>query len=66
MIFLILIYISSLPTPEFIAEPTPTPIPAAGPTKLELEIERLDLIVDMADPVSEPFSPPPVDMEVIF
>lgn len=43
--------------------PTPTPIPQ-NPTALQQELDRLEAIVDEADPNQKPLIPPPVDMDV--
>lgn len=43
--------------------PTPTPIPQ-NPTALQQELDRLETIVNEADPNQKPLIPPPVDMDV--
>lgn len=67
VIIIILMYVASnMNTNTPAPEPTPTPLPAQGPSNLRKELDRLQGIVDAADPVLAPFSPPPVDMEVEF
>lgn len=43
--------------------PIPTPIPQ-NPTALQQELDRLETIVNEADPNQKPLIPPPVDMNV--
>jgi hypothetical protein len=46
--------------------PTPTPAAPQTPSKTMSELQRLQLIVDQANPESDPFPPPQVDMKINF
>ena len=66
LIGLLIFVAQNMPNNNPAPEPTPTPVPAQGPNNTQLELNRLQKVVDEADPALQPFSPPPVDMEVVF
>lgn len=47
-------------------EVTPTPTKAPQSTKLQSELQRLEVLVKDADPELPPLAPPPIDMDVSF
>lgn len=64
---LVIVLFTLRPAPPTPVLPTPTPtLPPQGPSLLEQEMTRLEQVVDEADPQTEPYVPPPVDMEVEF
>lgn len=63
--YALLTFLQPTPPPPVVVEPTPTPVPI-DPTALEAELKRIDTEVNMANPLTKPLIPPPVDMDVEF
>jgi len=64
---LIMVRLGAFESPEpVVVEITPTPTIPAKVSALEIELDRIKDLVDVADPSTNSHFPPPVDMKVEF
>lgn len=65
-LLLLLAWTMSRRPAEVAPQPTPTPRRETPATNTEIELRRLQGLVDVADPSTDAFPPPQVDMKVEF